>query len=94
MQNYNSPVKIGNVESFKGVLDDLNNVNGIMVSAQGYQSGAKKYAKQYGILLKELRTPNWRDTIGELVFKFHSETRRCLFLIDKEIAVQKGFDLQ
>ena len=93
-KNYNSPVEIGNVRDFKGVLDDLNNVNGIMVSAQGYQSGAKKYAEQYGILLKELRTPNWRDTVGELVIRFHSEIRHCLFLIDEEIAAQKGFDLQ
>lgn len=93
-KNYNSPVEIGNVRDFKGVLDDLNNVNGIMVSAQGYQSGAKKYAEQYGILLKELRTPNWRDTIGELVLRFHSEIRHCFFLIDEESAAKKGFDLQ
>ena len=93
-KNYNSPVEIGNVRDFKGVLDDLNNVNGIMVSAQGYQSGAKKYAEQYGILLKELRTPNWRDTIGELVIQIHSNVRHCLFLIDEEYAKQKNLNLQ
>lgn len=93
-KNYSSPVEIGNVRDFKGVLDDLNNVHGIMVSAKGYQSGAKQYAEQYGILLKELRTPSWRDTIGELIIQIHSNIRHCLFLIDKESAEKKGFDLQ
>lgn len=93
-KNYSSPVEIGNVRDFKGVLDDLNNVHGIMVSAKGYQSGAKQYAEQYGILLKELRTPSWRDTIGELVIQIHSDIMHCLFLIDKESAEKKGFDLQ
>ena len=93
-KNYNSPVEIGNVRDFKGVLDDLNNVNGIMVSAQGYQSGAKKYAEQYGILLKELRTPNGKDTIGELVIQIQSNVRHCRFLIDEEYAKQKNLNLQ
>ena len=93
-KNYNSQVEVGNVRDFKGVLDDLNNVNGIIVSAQGYQSGAKKYAEEYGISLKELRAPNWNDTIGEIVFVFHTNTRRCLFLVDENWAIQNGLDFQ
>ena len=93
-KNYNSQVEVSNVRDFKGVLDDLNNVNGIMVSAQGYQSGAKKYAEEYGISLKELRTPNWNDTIGEIVFVFHTNIRRCLFLVDEDWAIQNGLDFQ
>lgn len=93
-KNYNSQVEVSNVRDFKGVLDDLNNVNGIMVSAQGYQSGAKKYAEEYGISLKELRTPNWNDTIGEIVFVFHTNIRRRLFLVDEDWAIQNGLDFQ
>ena len=49
-KNYDSLVPIGEVRDFHGVLTDLNNVNGIMVSKKGYQSGAKKYAEEYGIV--------------------------------------------
>lgn len=93
-KNYNSQVEVGNVRDFKGVLDDLNNVNGIMVSAQGYQSGAKKYAAEHGISLKELRAPNWSDTIGEIVFVFNTNIRRRLFLVDEDWAIQNGLDFQ
>lgn len=91
---YNSLVPIGKVRDFKGVLDDLNNVNGIMVSSKGFQDGAKKYAKEYGISLKELRTPNWNETIGEIVFMFQTNIRRCLFLVDEDWAIQNGLDFQ
>lgn len=93
-KNYNSQVEVSNVRDFKGVLDDLNNINGIMVSAQGYQSGAKKFAEEYGISLKELRAPNWKDTIGEIVFDIHSNIRRCLFLVDEDWAIQHDLDFQ
>ena len=92
-KNYNSQVEIGNVRDFKGVLEDLNNVNGIMVSAQGYQSGAKKYAEEYGISLKELRKPKCDESIGEIAINTNANIRHCLFLIDKEWATNKGFDL-
>lgn len=92
-KNYNSLVPIGEVRDFHGVLSDLNNVNGIMVSKKGYQSGAKKYAEEYGISLIELREPNWRDSIGQIITVFHTDIRHCLFLIDEECASQKGFDL-
>ncbi len=65
-----------------------------MVSAQGYQSGAKKFAEEYGISLKELRAPNWKDTIGEIVFDIHSNIRRCLFLVDEDWAIQHDLDFQ
>lgn len=93
-KNYNSLVPIGKVRDFKGVLDDLNNVNGIMVSSKGFQAGAKKYAKEHGISLKELRTPNWDETIGEIVFMFQTNIRRCLFLVDEDWAIQNGLDFQ
>ena len=35
-KNYNRPVPISVVQSFKGVLDDLNGVNGIIVTKKGF----------------------------------------------------------
>ncbi len=65
-KNYNNAVPIGKVRDFYGVLSDLNNVAGIMVTKVGYQEGAKKYADTYGISLKELRTPNDQDWDGRI----------------------------
>ncbi len=93
-KNYSSPVEIGNVRDFKGVLDDLNNVHGIMVSAKGFQDGAKKYAEQYGISLKELWKPRWDESIGEIVNVIQINIRRCLFLVDEDWAIQNGLDFQ
>ena len=62
-KNYNSTVPIGKVRDFFGVLYDLDNVAGIMVTKIGFQKGAKEYANHYGIGLKELRIPNVEDCI-------------------------------
>lgn len=40
-KNYDSFVPVGKVRDFHGVLVDLNNVNGIMVSRKGYQVGQR-----------------------------------------------------
>jgi len=93
-KNYNSLVPVGKVRDFKGVLDDLNNVNGIMVSSKGFQNGAKKYAEQYGISLKELRKPKWDESIGEIVNVIQINIRRCLFLVDEDWAIQHDLDFQ
>ena len=93
-KNYNSLVPVGKVRDFQGVLTDLNNVNGIMVSSKGFQSGAKNYAKEYGISLKELRLPGLNDIAGEITTIFHINRIRCLYLIDEECAAQKKINLQ
>lgn len=94
-KNYNKQVPIGKVRDFKGVLDDLNGVNGIMVTKVGYQEGAKKYAQEYGISLKELRTPRYGETIiGHIQNHIHSEVRYTLFHIDEEWAAQNDFDIE
>lgn len=86
-KNYNSVVPIGKVRDFYGVLSDLNNVAGIMVTKIGYQDGAKKYANTYGIGLKELRSPNRGEAIvGEIKLSFNIGIRHRLFLIDAEWA--------
>ena len=82
-KNYNKNVAIGKVRDFYGVLCDLNNVAGIMVTKVGYQKGAKEYASEYGISLKELRIPNPGEAIiGEGELNFDIAVRRCLFLVD------------
>ncbi len=71
-KNYSNEVSIGKVRDFHSVLSDLNNVNGIMVTKVGYQSGAKKFADYYGINLKELRFPHnkdWEGRIKTIVFQ-------------------------
>ena len=89
-KNYKSKVSIKAVRDFYGVLDDLNNVTGIMVTKIGYQEGAKKFATHHGISLKELRTPNQDEgIIGELEIQIHAKIRRRLFLIDEEWARAK-----
>ena len=65
-KNYNKLVSIGKVRDFYGVLADIGNINGIMISKKGFQSGAITYAKKYGINLKELRKPTDNDWQGRM----------------------------
>ncbi len=93
-KNYNSLVPIGKVRDFKGVLDDLNGVNGVMVTKVGYQEGAMRFAKEYGISLKELRQPRCGETIiGEIETGIHCEFPYTLFQIDNTWARENNFDI-
>lgn len=92
-KNYDSLVPVGKVRDFQGVLSDLNNVNGIMVSKKGFQEGAKKFAAEYGISLKELRQPGGNDIIGYIKTIFSFDTRKTLYLFDDEWVKEHGFDL-
>ena len=92
-KNYNRPVPISVVQSFKGVLDDLNGVNGIIVTKRGFQEGAKRDAKEWGISLKELRTPGHGESIiGEIEYNTHLEVRHTLYKVDEEWAINHGID--
>lgn len=94
-KNYSRRISLEKVCAFKGVLDDLNGVSGIMVSKVGFQRGAKKYAQQYGISLKELRTPRYGETIiGEIENHIHYEVRYTLFQVDEDWAEKNGFDIE
>lgn len=93
-KNYDKTVAIGKVRDFYGVLSDLNNVAGIMVTKVGYQAGAKKYALKYGIELKELRAPFLSETIfGPMKFNINISTRHCLFLVDEKYSQINHFNL-
>ena len=92
-KNYDSLVPIGKVRDFQGVLSDLNQVNGIMVSKKGFQKGAKKFAAEYGISLKELRRPGQNEIIGSITTVVHANIRHTLFLYDDEWVKEHNFDL-
>ena len=93
-KNYNKNVAIGKVRDFYGVLCDLNNVAGIMVTKVGYQKGAKEYASEYGISLIELRIPNPGEAIiGEVELNFDIAVRRCLFLVDPNCSETDKFSV-
>ena len=86
-KNYSYGVSIGKVRDFYGVISDLEDVKGIMVTTVGYQKGAKKFADYYGISLKELRAPRDGETvIGELDMQFETDVTHRLFLINEEWA--------
>ena len=94
-KNYRRRITLEKVCAFKGVLDDLEGVSGIMVSKVGFQKGAKKYAQQYGISLKELRAPgNGETIIGEIKNHFHTGIRYTLFWIDEDWAAKNSFDIE
>lgn len=94
-KNYNNAVSKDKVCAFQGILSDLDNVEGIMITKKCYQSGARKYAKQYGILLKELREPGYGETIiGEIEHNFHIEMRQTLFKVDEKWANDHNIDIE
>lgn len=93
-KNYNTKVKVGGVRAFYGVLKDLNNVNGIMVSKQGYQKSALEFAAHYGISLKQLRRPRADEVIGEVNMKSHLCLRHRVFLIDEGWIADHNFDIE
>lgn len=65
-KNYNKQLSIGIIRNFYGVLKDIGNVNGIIVTKIGYQKGAKEFAEYYGINLIVLREPEPNDWQGRL----------------------------
>lgn len=65
-KNYSSEVEIGRIRDFFGVIYDIGNVKGILVTKVGCQSGAKQFADYYGISLKEIRIPIEEDWKGRV----------------------------
>lgn len=65
-KRYKSPISIGKVRDFFGAMEDIGNINGVMVTTQGYQSGAETYAASKGIRLLIIRSPTDVDLSGLL----------------------------
>lgn len=94
-KNYNHTVSIGKVRDFFGVLYDLEEVKGIMVTKKGYQEGAKKYGEFYGIDLMELREPEDGEAIvAETTLTIDCSVRHRLFLIDEDWAKEHDLNIQ
>lgn len=93
-KNYRKSVSVGKVRDFFGVLSDLGDMKGVMVTKVGYQKGAKQYADFYGIDLKELRAPLDGETvIGEYEVKTDVNVTRRLYLVDEEWAFCHNIDI-
>lgn len=92
-KDYSTPLPIGKVRDFYGVLADLKDVKGIMVAANGFQKGAKDFAKSYGINLIELTISDAEPVIAELVSSIQVSLRRRLFMIDEAWANENGWDI-
>ena len=70
------------MRDFFGVLYDLGDVKGIMVTRKGYQEGAKKFGEHYRIDLMELREPEEGEAIvAETTLTIDSPVRHRLFQI-------------
>ena len=94
-KNYNHTVSIGKVRDFFGVLYDLEEVKGIMVTKKGYQEGAKKYGEHYGIDLMELREPEDGEAIvAETTLTIDSSVRHRLFQVDEDWAKAHDLNIQ
>lgn len=95
-KNYNSEVSIGKVRDFFGVLYDLTNVSGIMVTKVGYQKGAMKFAASYGINLKVLRSPDKADDciVGRIEINFGISCTSQLFSLNDDWAREHGINWQ
>ena len=50
-KDWKEPISLVQVRDFWGKLEDINNIMGIMVSKNGYQTGAKQFAEEKGIKL-------------------------------------------
>ena len=93
-KNYKKEIPIGKVRDFYGILSDLTDVSGIMITEVGYQKGAKKYADYYRINLKELRTPCQDDDcrIAETRLDLNISLTQQLFSLDADWVKENNID--
>ncbi|WP_194435513.1 restriction endonuclease [Vibrio fluminensis] len=61
---YGHNVSLLHVRNLHGLLTDISNSSGILVTTKGYQSGAEQYAQYYDIGLKRIRPPEDSDWNG------------------------------
>ena len=61
-KDWDTPLNLGELLKFKGVLDDLPaQPRGVLVTRTGYQTGAREFAQKHGIILYEMREPTDKD---------------------------------
>lgn len=64
-KNTNAPIEKGQVQEFESKIRDLQNVIGVIISVNGFQQGARAFAKDKGIIALDLKDlPNIMQLIG------------------------------
>jgi hypothetical protein len=67
-KNYSSPVEIGKIRDFHGKISRSQNITGVFISNNGFQTGAKNYAIEHGIILMVTsELPNFFNLIGKRI---------------------------
>jgi hypothetical protein len=65
-KDFSRPISLEKVRNWFGVKSDIPNAHAVLVTREGYQSGAAQFASFYGISLKLLRHPNEEDWKGRM----------------------------
>lgn len=88
-KNYASTLTLEKVRNFFGVLHDIGNCRGIMVTKTGYQAGVEQFARFYGIELKLLRPPTDADWEGRVKdIRVRLIARAAVSTADRPISVE------
>lgn len=89
-KDYKNPVTAEKIEAFRATLLDIGDIHGIFAARNGFQSGAQKVAKTYGIQLVQIREPlesDWRGYIKDIhinyTFRFVVNVRPHIY-VNKE----------
>ena len=61
---YSKPVSLIHARNMLGLLNDIPNSQGLIVTTQGFQSGVKDFCRHYEINLKRIRPPQGSDWDG------------------------------
>ena len=65
------PVEKSDVSNFYGIIQDIGNVIGVMISKSGYQSGAQQFAEAHNIMPLTLADlPDISTLLGKLIEKY------------------------
>ena len=80
-RNYSNNIPVGKIRDFFGLITDIGNISGIMVTTVGYGIGAKKLADHYGIKLSIIRSVTDIDLSGfinTIVINMTAVSRRAI----------------
>lgn len=92
-KNYSSNLTLEKVRNFYGVLSDVGNCQGVMVTKTGFQSGAAQFGQFYGIGLKVLRAPtdaDWEGLIETVDLRIYLKS--AVSTAERPLTVNIGFD--
>lgn len=94
---YSNPVSLIHSRNMLGLLTDIPNSQGLIVTTQGYQSGVIDFCDHYEIKLKKIRSPqgsDWDDYIqvvnieGEI---YQNQYKDLIFSFDKNDSYTKAY---